>query len=240
VTETLAELYLQQGFREEALAIYRQLVERDPGDDALRRRVEAIEAGESSDVVPGFTVRAPTLSDRSSVSVRTFFGRLARRTVGNPPRAGNEGGGPIRPPDSLLTRPRTGSFPALMDRAPSEFAPEPTRSAPSEPSSPLDSLFGAASPPESDAEAANALASAFPESPAPGGRPSRVAERELSLDHLFRDGGEASASPTSMDDFYRPPAPGAAGAGEDRPRVPEERTADLRQFTAWLEGLKKK
>jgi hypothetical protein len=43
VTETLAELYLQQGFRDEALAIYRQLAERDPSDQTLQRRIESIE-----------------------------------------------------------------------------------------------------------------------------------------------------------------------------------------------------
>jgi hypothetical protein len=75
----------------------------------------------------------------------------------------------------------------------------------------------------------------------PDGRPARLAERELSLDHLFRDGSDGSAGSTSMDEFYHPPAPGgAADSAQREPGAPEERTADLRQFTAWLEGLKKK
>jgi tetratricopeptide (TPR) repeat protein len=242
VTETLAELYLQQGFRDEALAIYRELLTRDPGDEALRRRLEAIEAGETSDVVPGFTVRGPAPSDRSAISVRTFFGRLARRGVGQP-RGGHDGGGQGRTTDSVLTRPRTGAFPALPERA-AELSTGQGGGAHGGPSSSLANLFGNASPPESDTRAANALAAAFTESPmpgTPGGRPARMAERELSLDHLFREGSDASAGSTSMDDFYRPPAPGgAADSAQREPGAPEERTADLRQFTAWLEGLKKK
>ena len=39
VTRTLAELYLQQGYIESALEIYRQLAEREPDDASLRQRI---------------------------------------------------------------------------------------------------------------------------------------------------------------------------------------------------------
>ncbi|MFI5209141.1 MAG: tetratricopeptide repeat protein [Gemmatimonadales bacterium] len=39
LTETMAELYLRQGHRHEALRVYRQLAERTPGDVHLRERV---------------------------------------------------------------------------------------------------------------------------------------------------------------------------------------------------------
>ena len=45
VTETMAELYLQQGFRDEALQVYRQLSEMNPHDESLRDRVKALESG---------------------------------------------------------------------------------------------------------------------------------------------------------------------------------------------------
>ena len=42
VTETMAELYLQQGHLEAALDIYQKLAEQRPGDDYLRERMLAV------------------------------------------------------------------------------------------------------------------------------------------------------------------------------------------------------
>jgi hypothetical protein len=42
-TETLARLYLQQGFVEEALAIYRHLVQEQPANQALQARLRTLE-----------------------------------------------------------------------------------------------------------------------------------------------------------------------------------------------------
>lgn len=44
VTETMAELYLQQGFEDEALEVYRQLLAQRPDDAILRDRIEMLEA----------------------------------------------------------------------------------------------------------------------------------------------------------------------------------------------------
>ena len=44
VTETMAELYVQQGFKERAADVYRQLIAQSPNDDGLRRRLDALEA----------------------------------------------------------------------------------------------------------------------------------------------------------------------------------------------------
>jgi tetratricopeptide (TPR) repeat protein len=43
-TVTLAEIYFQQGLKEQAAQIYRQLLERQPGDPAVKRRLDEIEA----------------------------------------------------------------------------------------------------------------------------------------------------------------------------------------------------
>jgi tetratricopeptide (TPR) repeat protein len=212
VTETLAELYLQQGFREEALSIYRQLVDRDPSDQPLRERLEAIEKGST----PAPT-SMPVGSDETraaSQSVRTFFSKLARRPAVSP-------------------------LSSASHQAENANAPEvPFASA----ASALANLFSASRPPESDEGAAATLAGAYTD---PAGRPSRAADRELSLDHLFRDvppGGSPSGG-MSLDEFYSTPdaAPGsptepgeAGGSGESGGG------ADIRQFTAWLEGLRKK
>jgi tetratricopeptide (TPR) repeat protein len=46
-TVTLAEIYLQQGLKEQAAQIYRQLLERQPGDVSVRKRLEEIETSTS-------------------------------------------------------------------------------------------------------------------------------------------------------------------------------------------------
>jgi tetratricopeptide (TPR) repeat protein len=43
LTETMAELYLKQGHREEALRVYRALLAQHPGDARLKNRVDALE-----------------------------------------------------------------------------------------------------------------------------------------------------------------------------------------------------
>ncbi|HZI28320.1 MAG TPA: hypothetical protein VFD64_09175, partial [Gemmatimonadaceae bacterium] len=98
-----------------------------------------------------------------------------------------------------------------------------------------------------DEGAAATLAGAFSD---PAGRPSRAAERELSLDHLFRDvppggtaqGGGGGGGGVTLDEFYS--NPGASTGSSTEPGSesgPEESGGtDIRQFTAWLEGLRKK
>jgi tetratricopeptide (TPR) repeat protein len=54
VTETMAELYLAQGFRDRALSVYRQLVSIRPDDERLRTRLAELEQSEST----GATVSA--------------------------------------------------------------------------------------------------------------------------------------------------------------------------------------
>jgi len=85
VTETMAELYLQQGFRNEALAVYRELLARNPADASLRERIEQLESGSvssigmasvSENVVESALRRQ---SGRPPRSVRSFFASLAGR-----------------------------------------------------------------------------------------------------------------------------------------------------------------
>jgi len=43
-TLTLADIYFQQGLKEQALQIYRQLLEREPENETARKRIQEIEA----------------------------------------------------------------------------------------------------------------------------------------------------------------------------------------------------
>ncbi len=86
VTETMAELYLQQGFMQEALAVYRQLLAKSPSDRGLRERIASLEGGSRS------SVAAASVSDevfeqahrrqaREPETIRSFFAGLMRRRV---------------------------------------------------------------------------------------------------------------------------------------------------------------
>jgi tetratricopeptide (TPR) repeat protein len=234
VTETLAELYIKQGFHNEALAIYRQLAERDPGDDALRRRIEALEVGETASVSRQADEPDEATEEHrvKSQSVRGFFAGFARRTPSAAAvearlarNAGESGG------DVGMARPD-----ATAD--PSGGQPESSFAAAA---SALATLFAASRPGGADEGAASKLAGAYTE-PAPGGRASRAADRELSLDHLFRDVPASGTGGVMLDQFYSSPvdSSGQAARPDEGAGTPDEGEADIRQFTAWLEGLRKK
>ncbi|MGI8508000.1 MAG: tetratricopeptide repeat protein [Gemmatimonadaceae bacterium] len=113
VTETMAELYVQQGLADDALVIYRQLVLRRP-DARLHQRIaelegngragnEATSAAEPEPStppsavppVPSAEAHAPSASrSESSETVRDFFARIGAVTAQSHPHiaAENEGG----------------------------------------------------------------------------------------------------------------------------------------------------
>jgi tetratricopeptide (TPR) repeat protein len=200
VTETLAELYVQQGFMAEALSIYRQLLWRNPNDETIRSRIASLEGGHVPAAPTPKPVAQPTANQKAAQSVRTFFGRLAHRAPGGRPAS----------------------------------VPEPTHD-----DEQGGGVFAGASS-DADTRAALNLSSAFSRDASAGeARPTRPAERDLSLDHLFREGPPPDAGPVTIDEFYAPPesVPAAPANGQ---AADEDRAADIKQFTSWLEGLKKK
>lgn len=44
MSPTLAELYFNQGFTDKAVEVYRQLLDREPDNDRLRRRLQELQA----------------------------------------------------------------------------------------------------------------------------------------------------------------------------------------------------
>jgi len=157
VNETMAQLYLQQGYRQLALSVYRQLSASRPQDQGLQARIAEIEAADAADH-PGEaptmrrdepSIEAPTREEpraepegelRAAArepSVREFFATLGRR---RPPRATGTSG--IRSPN----------------RAPE---PAPTLGGNPVPGASLDSVFAGATVSPSDARAASRLAGAF-------------------------------------------------------------------------------
>ena len=219
VTETMAELYLQQGFHDEALAIYRQLLSQSPTDASLQRRVTALEQGEESAVVdPGQMVGAAV---PSSTSVRTFFARFATRTR-------RQAGGSTTEPNDPDSE---------GEGASSSFGGAATRDEamthPDESPATLTQVFAARAVSLDDAQAATSLASAFgvaaPADTTSGG--------ELSLEQLFRDVEVRSPGAVTSGEYANGSMPGTPDEGSG---TGVESHADIEQFTAWLEGLKKK
>ena len=225
VTETMAELYLSQGFREEALEVYKQLSAQNPGDESLKDRVRSIESGGRSSLAFGKVI------NEDADSARGFFAALSSRR----PVRGN--GASASPAAALAAAP-------AADAAPSGVLAAAGGT--------LDTLFNNSAPSLSDEHAAGAL-STFAEAvetaaPVVQGRPTQAAATELSLDSVFRDTPMRASANVSrqsqklrFDQFFSPadesPVPDSAPieppAGE--PGTPGE----LAQFQDWLTQMKK-
>jgi len=59
MSATLAELYFKQGFPEKAVEVYRQLLEREPDNDRLRRRLAELQDVGRAPVPAPVADRAP-------------------------------------------------------------------------------------------------------------------------------------------------------------------------------------
>ncbi len=265
VTETMAELYVAQGFREEALEVYSQLSAAEPSNQRLRTRVEEL----SQEPAPADT----------GPNVREFFARFAsRRPVvraaapappSNEDFAYHEEGvaeeavaeAPA-PVEAHAPEPATMPAEAAAD-APEYVAPAIERAAEVRtPSGSIDALFGNRRPATSEDSAAAALAQAFGGSTSSvqeiSGRPARAASGELSLDSVFRDGPSRPPRPSqafSFDQFFSEGAssgnaPRTSGSQQtqrasddvaaDSERPAERSADDIEQFNAWLQGLKQR
>jgi tetratricopeptide (TPR) repeat protein len=267
VTATMAELYLSQGFREQALAVYAQLLAADPSNEALQARVVALTPAEP-------------VADQGP-NVRDFFARMAARRPGTraaaaAPPADDD----FAPAEPMAERPSTPAYsesvgyddarqstadagaPALDESEPQGSDIDPVRPAVERvaamrtPPGSIDALFDSRGPGTSEDSAASALAQAFgastEDAPEITGRPARTASGELSLDSVFRDGpARPRASQSfSFDQFFAEGTPGTITPHsveaqppqeEDAgaPERPAERSADdIEQFNTWLQGLK--
>ena len=251
MTETMAELYLQQGYQEEALRIYRQLAAMRPEDASLRERIARLEKGARSSVSIAASVSEEVISaardratSRPGQTIRSLFGGLAARKAPVTPSS-------VSPAASTLAV----AVPSAERRAPSPEveAPPATNGATATLSTLFTDKVAAA-----DDSAATALAGAFNEefsgaSPTPAsGAPARAASQPLSLDDVFRGQKPTTeqkrqSDSVSFDEFFSPRDSGAMPAirtgGGDKAaesgggsRAPE---ADLALFHDWLDGLKK-
>lgn len=236
LTETMAELYLKQGHKTDALRVYQALLQQRPGDAQLAAKVAQLS---------GAPAPAPAAPPRrrsgpgSGETVGSFLkGVLSGRRVTPPPAPA--------PPEP----------PAAPPRAAARAAPPPAATA----ESTLDSAFSgsegeAAVPqvgqPSRPADDSISLDSVFGDESGRGsGQAATAAPRPASASGGF-----------SFDDFFGGAAPGAAppagpagvaaipGAAPDtksaaprastgRNRPSGEDEGELDQFQSWLKGLK--
>jgi hypothetical protein len=149
VNETMAQLYLQQGYKQLALQVYRQLAVARPQDEGLRNRIAEIEADDAAahpGEVPAARKETPVERSRASEdtagrqpSIREFFATLGRR---RPPSPTSRGG----------SRATNNQPPAADTRAPLAAAPAGAN---------LDTVFAGTTVSPADARAASRLAGAF-------------------------------------------------------------------------------
>jgi tetratricopeptide (TPR) repeat protein len=148
ITESMAELFLRQGHRELAAAVYRQLVERSPGDAALRAALAEVEGeGEAPTVAPARAYDARSTGGRSVEAI------LPAVIQAPPPMAQSE---PVPPPAVSGEPTRAAAEPLSLgavfgDEAMAPPAGAASESGPSESEPSYDEFFGAraaAEPPD--------------------------------------------------------------------------------------------
>jgi hypothetical protein len=226
VTETMAELYVQQGFTAEALDVYRQLSAAAPDDENLKSRVRSLEP------VPELAPEPEPEPEPQSVflTVRSYFaGLAARRAV-----QGNR---------RVRTAPRT-SAPRVSS---------PQMAAIDRSILSLEEMFAGQEISSGDELVALAFAQVAGAvemgATTVKGKPTAPAETELSLDSVFHKSETRATTPVArqsqtlrFDQFFTPagdesgmPAAPSMSAPTGEPGSP----AELQQFQSWLTGLKK-
>ena len=235
-TETMAELYAQQGHLESAMEIYDQLLERSPDDAELRRRANEVERQFLGPVetAPALDESVITAADEEQVEPAQVEESI------EPAAAGPT----IREFFAEILYGRRAVEDAGATADDSAFGGEMLAG---EPEGSLDILFPDEPTADADLSAAMSLAQAFgeeesDEAAALQGTPAHPASDELSLDHVFRSATPAKGTPAagafSLDQFFSG-EPGSGG-GEEAGESPAPRSSDdIAQFNAWLNGLKK-
>jgi tetratricopeptide (TPR) repeat protein len=209
VTETMGDLYLQQGHREDALRVYRALLAERPGDARLAAKLRELESPR---------VSRPLQPARPPLESATAFLRRVWRGGPQPARE------PVPPLGSAHEV--TGALEAAFALAPRQSASvsqaaEPGGGAPTQPAEDaisLDAVFGD--------QVSSGNSPELPPGPAPEAPPAAAGRGGFSFDDFFGAGPGAAGTPA------RSPT------RSSRPNRPQPEDEDLDQFQAWLKGLK--
>ena len=219
-TETMADLYVAQGYPEQAIDVYRQVLAQRPGDAGLLGKIEALAAAPAART--SGTVELAAVESAASAAVapvaaapadgptiRDFFGAVARWRPAHaePAAAGYDLG--------IFAGAQISDADEHAARLIAALYPEP--------------VGGSNGDGASHGEAAARAATPEPAPESAPNRPSRRSSASFSFDQFFsqQSGGmpPRSATPSASS---APVAPAA--------QSPEE----IEQFQSWLGGLKKK
>ena len=218
VTETMAELYLKQGHREDALRVYESLLAKRPGDARLAARVAEL----SRPAAPRQAARA----GGGGQSVGAFLKGILTGKPDAPAPA-------VRTP-APAPEPQTLEQAFAADEAAADSGGDAGPGAPTRPAADdisLDSVFGESPRDSMSAPSAPEPATANP--PAAQPQTASPATGGFSFDQFFatpgKAGGPEGAAPSGT-----PPA--RSSGRQARPAPEEERELD--QFQSWLKGLK--
>jgi tetratricopeptide (TPR) repeat protein len=268
VTETMAELYLQQGFRDEALGVYRQLLAQNPEDTGLAERIRHLEHGSRSSMAIDSVsekIEAEAIEiERKSAELaaipaepepavpaapvgptaREVFARIAARRAAPAAPAAE----PVAEP-SAVPAPLPAADQAWGGVMPQDSEPAPIAAVSS--GGVIDSLFGYGGVTTDDESAATTMAQAFGSAPGPSvqqsiqGQPTIQGTDELSLNSVFGDEMSRPApqvlrqsTKLRFDQFFSESG-GADSAPSAPPATePGKGPDDIAQFSDWLKGLK--
>ncbi len=247
VTETMADLYVQQGHRAEALATYRRLLASRPGDHQLEGKIAALEA-------------APAVAAQAGPLVREFFAALARWLPG---ASGSHAAVPADAGEDVAD---DAPVDAAAMGAPTLLAAPAAIAASWMGERAFDlGVFAGAAIDDADEAAAQQWAAVYPEPPgvpssgasvmtAPAtltsaealpGKPAHAASSELSLNQVFTDAApqrpSRKSASFSFDQFFSQTAQVSATPRQPTPSaaMPAQPSAEeAEQFQNWLKGLK--
>ncbi|HYK09518.1 MAG TPA: tetratricopeptide repeat protein [Gemmatimonadales bacterium] len=235
LTETMAELYLKQGHKDDALRVYQALLAQRPGDERLQGKVRELDGSEDSPVLTSHPARAPA----SGLSLGAFLKKILGSRPGAPAAAPLPEQAPLPGPGPRVT---SGATPQSMlaDAFADDPPPGPPPGSPSRPAADslsLDAVFGdegrasapSVEPPHDEAAA-----------PAPAPAPAAAPKGGFSFDDFFGSGGAPAPAAEPVAAARRPsgssPRPSTRASRPQTP--PVEDAGDLDQFQAWLKGLK--
>jgi tetratricopeptide (TPR) repeat protein len=249
VNETMAQLYLQQGYRQLALKVYRQLSASRPHDQSLKDRIAEIEAADAAEhpgEVPAMRKDEPSI-ERPTEPAAPRSPSIESPTPWNQPGPDESPGVDRSPIDSPPTAPPSRDRESIEAPARDEPRAEPDGIAARQPSvREFFATLGRRRPPRT----AGAPGVRAGRSMAPDAGASIAATAPgASLDAVFA-GATVSPSDARAASRLAGAFSGATGASRTpptppmptprvNPRIPQaqESEEDVAKFRAWLDGL---
>jgi tetratricopeptide (TPR) repeat protein len=251
VNETMAQLYLQQGYRQLALKVYRQLSASRPQDQGLRNRIaeiEAADAAEHPDEVPAMRREEPSIERPSEPAPPPRSPSIESPTPWSQPGSEETPDFDRSPVDSPPSSPPSRERESIESPSRDEPRAEPEGYSARQPSvREFFATLGRRRPPRT---AASPPLRAANNQPADTGAGLGNAVPSASLDSVFA-GATVSPSDARAASRLAGAFSGATGGGSRTPATPpvptprvnprlphtQESEEDVAKFRAWLDGL---